>query len=156
MYETVLVVHILTAIVGFGGLVGHSMYSSRALRGTAGDAVVLFDSTVAVSRMAYYAIYAVGPLGVVLITLDADDPIEFSSLWISLSFLTWFAMIGLGHALITRNLKATIERAGQLDPSSNFADDRPGVDLLKKVALGDLLVQTLLIVSVALMVWQPG
>jgi hypothetical protein len=116
---------------------------------------MLFDATLGVTNMAHYALYAVGPLGVILISLS-DGDIEFSELWISLSFLTWFAMIGVAHGLITRNLKATAVRAKELEPSAGFRDDRPAVELLKKVALGDLLVQLLLVATLGLMIWRPG
>ncbi len=156
LYNTILVLHILAAIVGFGGLDRPLDVQLQSARGSnAGQASALFDATLGVTNMAHYALYAVGPLGVILISLS-EGAIEFSELWISLSFLTWFAMIGAAHALITKNLKATAVRAAELEASSAFRDDQPAVELLKKVALGDLVVQVVLVVSLGLMIWQPG
>ena len=63
VYRIVLLLHILTAIVGFGGLIAHSVYNANAFRSTAGHAVAVFKGTAAATNIAHYAIYAVLPTG---------------------------------------------------------------------------------------------
>jgi len=155
LYNIVLVLHIVVAIVGFGGLATMSAYNSRAMRGSAGAAATLFETTVDVTKVAHGAMYAVAPLGIVLVSLS-DGGVSFSELWISLSFIVWFAMIGVAHALVLKNLKAVAARATELDPTIDFATDPEALAGLKKMGMGDGIGQLLLIVALVLMVWQPG
>jgi hypothetical protein len=155
LFNIVLVLHVIVAIVAFGGLAMMSAYSSRALRGTAGRAAVLLETTADVTKVAHGALYAVAPLGIVLVSLS-DGDIEFSALWISISFVVWFAMIGVAHALVLKNLKAAATRAADLDPTSELADDPEALGYLKKMGAGDAIGQLLLVAALVLMVWQPG
>jgi hypothetical protein len=155
LYNIILVLHILVSIVAFGGLATMSAYNSRALKGTAGMAATLLDAATGVTKMAHGALYAVAPLGIVLISLS-DGAIEFSATWISISFLVWFAMIGVAHALVLKNLKVAAARAAELDPSTNLVDDSAALGALKQMGVGDAIGQILLVAAVALMIWQPG
>ncbi len=155
LYNIVLVLHIIVAVVGFGGMATMSAYNSRAMRTTAGRAATLFETTVDVTKVAHGAMYAVAPLGIVLVSLS-DGGVEFSELWISLSFLVWFAMIGVAHALVLKNLKLVSARANELDPTVDFARDSQALEGLKKMGMGDGIGQLLLVAALVLMVWQPG
>ncbi|NNF55887.1 MAG: DUF2269 family protein [Acidimicrobiales bacterium] len=155
LYKVILVIHILATVVGFGGFIAHSMYNARALRATAAEAKVLFGVTLDVSKIATYAIVAIMPLGIVLISLS-DGVFEFSAPWISASFVVWFAMLGVAGALITKNLKAAAARVAEMDPNATVADDTEAVSALKKVGAGDAILQLLLVIAVVLMIWQPG
>ncbi len=154
LYNIVLVVHIIVSIVAFGGLATMSTYNSRALKGTAGIAATLLDAAIGVTKVAHGALYAVAPLGIILISLS-EGAIEFSATWISISFVVWFAMIGIAHALVLKNLKVVAVRAAELDPTSNLADDPAAVGALKQMGLGDAIGQVLLVGALALMIWQP-
>jgi hypothetical protein len=154
LYNIVLVLHIVVSIVAFGGLATMSAYNSRALKEAAGPAATLLDASAGVTKIAHGALYAVAPLGVVLISLS-DGAIEFSATWISISFLVWFAMIGVAHALVLKNLKMASARAGELDPTANLADDSAALEALKRMGVGDAIGQVLLVGALALMIWQP-
>ncbi len=155
LYKIVLVLHIIVTIVAFGGLATMSAYNSRALKGTAGVAATLLDAAVGVTKVAHGALYAVAPLGIVLISLSEGN-IEFSAPWISISFVVWFAMIGVAHALVLKNLKVAAARAAELDPGSNLAEDPAALGALKQMGLGDAIGQVLLVGALVLMIWQPG
>ncbi|NNE96392.1 MAG: hypothetical protein HKN24_10225 [Acidimicrobiales bacterium] len=155
LYKVVLVLHILASIAAFGGLVAVSAYNSRTLKTTAGRAAPLLETTIEVTKFAHGALYAVAPLGIVLVSLS-EGAIEFSALWISLSFLVWFAMIGVAHALGLKHLKAAAARADELDPTTDLADDAEALDSMKKMGLGDALGQLLLVGALVLMIWQPS
>ena len=160
LYNVVLVIHILATVVGFGGFIAHSMYNAKALRSTASEASVIFGVTIDVSKIATYAIIAVMPLGIVLISLSQSDDVaqtfSFGALWVSASFVLWFAMLGVTGAMITKNLKAAAARVAAIDPSTVVSEDAEAVAALKKVGAGDAVLQILLVVTIVLMIWQPG
>ena len=155
LYNVILVLHIIMSIVAFGGLAMISAYNSRALRGTAGRAAALLETSVDVSKVAHTTMYLVAPLGVVLISLSEGEH-DFAAIWVSISFVIWFAMIGVAHALGLKNLKAAATRAGELDPTTNLADDPQALASMKQVGTGDAIGQLLLVAALALMIWQPG
>lgn len=155
LYNVVLVLHILLAIVAFGGLAMISAYNSRALRGTAGRATTLLETSVDVSKVAHGAMYLIAPLGIVLISLS-EGAHDFAAVWVSISFVVWFAMIGVAHALGLKHLKAAAARAAEVDPSTNLADDPQALASMKQVGTGDAIGQLLLVAALALMIWQPG
>ena len=150
-----LLLHIASAIVGFGGVIAHSAYHARAFGGTAGDASVLLRTTQTIAGAANYAIYGVFALGIVLIAVS-DGDIEFSEGWISGSFLVWFLLVGVAHGLIRPTVRSLSEAADAKDPGEKMTDDPAVVSLAKRLALGEGLFQLLLVVALVLMIWQPG
>ena len=155
IYQIVLLLHIASAIVAFGGVIAHSSYNAKAFGGSAGDARVLLGTTLTVANLAYNAMYGVFLLGIALVALS-DGGISFSEPWISAAFVVWFAMVGLTHGMVRKAATALKEKADSLDPDARMADDPDVLASAKKLALGDGLLQLLTVVAVALMIWQPG
>lgn len=155
VYKIVLLLHIAAAIVGFGGVIAHSAYNAKAFGGTAGDARVLLRTTQLVTNLAHYAIYGVFVLGIVLVAVS-DGDVGFGEPWISASFLVWFLLVGVAHGLVKPTVRALTETAEGMAPTSKMTDDPGVVGLAKKLALGEGLTQLLLVVSLVLMIWQPG
>lgn len=155
VYKIVLLLHIAAAIVGFGGVIAHSAYNAKAFSGTAGDAGVLLRTTQLVTGLAHYAIYGVFVLGIVLVAVS-DGSVEFSEPWISASFLVWFLLVGVAHGLVKPTVRGLTEKAESMAPDEQMNDDPEVVGMAKKLALGEGLTQLLLVVSLVLMIWQPG
>lgn len=155
VYKIVLLLHIAAAIVGFGGVIAHSAYNAKAFGGTAGDAGVLLRTTQLVTGLAHYAIYGVFILGIVLIAVS-DGSVGFDEPWISAAFLVWFLLVGVAHGLVKPTVRALTDKAEEMAPTATMTDDPEVVGLAKKLALGEGLTQLLLVVSLVLMIWQPG
>lgn len=155
MYEIVLVLHIAASIVGFGGIIAHSAYNSKAFGGAAGEARVLLSTTQRVTNLAHYAIYGVFLLGLALVALS-DPAISFGAPWISASFVVWFAIVGIAHGMVKPAVRSLLAKAESLEPSARMADDPEVLSQAKKLAVGDGLTQLLIVVALVLMVWQPG
>ncbi|MFV0524275.1 MAG: DUF2269 family protein [Acidimicrobiales bacterium] len=155
LYRIILLLHVATAIVGFGGLIAHSAYHAKAFRSKAGDANVILQSTRAVRSLAEYAIYAVLPLGIVLIAVS-DDAFSMGEPWVSASFLVWFVMVGAIHGLVRPAVRTIGERAAALDPASPLQADPAAAAASKRMMTGEALEQLLLVVALILMIWQPG
>ena len=85
----------------------------------------------------------------------SDSAIEFGDLWISLSFLVWFAIVGVTHGLVRPTQNRLVARAEALEPDQIVSEDSEAMAQAKRMALGEGLVQLLLVAALALMVWQP-
>lgn len=161
LYRIVLLAHITCAIVGFGGLYTHSLYSARALRMPAEPARALLSATAGAAKLAHYAIYAVLAFGIALI-LFSDGAIEFSATWISASFVVWFLLVGVAHGAVRPAIAGLQTRAEALADdqitagSRTLADDTESTGLTKRLRIGNGLVEVLLLVAIGLMIWQPG
>jgi uncharacterized membrane protein len=155
LYRIILLLHIATAIVGFGGVITHGAYHARAFRGPAGAAATILTATRGIGKIADYAIYAVLPLGIVLVAIS-DDAIGFGDPWISASFLVWILMVGAAHGAVRPAVKTMIERAGAIGEDTVLETDTDAAAAARKLMIGEAAVQLLLVVALVLMIWQPG
>lgn len=161
IYQIVLLLHIAAAIVGFGGLIANSLNNAKAFRSPVNQARTLLLATQSVSKVAYYGLYALLALGVVLIAIS-DSAFSFGAPWVSASFAVWFAMVGLSHGLVRPSVAGLIQRGETLAAEAPgqsmpiLESDEAAGTLAKKLALGEGLIQLLLLAALALMIWQPG
>ncbi len=161
IYRIVLLLHIGATIVGFGGLVANGINNAKAFRSPVDQATTLLRSSQAVSRIAYYALYALLALGIVLIAIS-DSAFSFGAPWVSASFLVWFVLIGVSHGMVRPAVAGLVDRAqslasaapGQAVPILE-SDDAAG-GLARRLAIGEALVQLMLVIALVLMIWQPG
>lgn len=155
IFRIVQLLHVLTAIVGFGGLIAHGAYNAKAFRAKAGEAAVLLRNTAAVTNIAHYAIYAMFVLGIVMISLS-DGAISFGAAWISASFLIVIAVVGIAHGMVRPAIRGLTERAEAIDPNTPLESDADAKALAGKLAIGEGLTQVLLAIGLIMMIWQPG
>ncbi len=155
IYRIVLLLHVVTAIVGFGGLIAHGAYNAKAFASKAGEAAILFKNTRSITNIAHYAIYALLALGIILISLS-DGHISMGAMWVSASFVVWFLMVGAAHGLVKPAMIKMQERSEAMDPEANLKDDAEITTLAKKLAMGEAGTQLLLLIALVLMIWQPG
>lgn len=120
LYRLVLVLHILTAIVGFGGMLACGLYINEVPRLSGRTGKALVDATAVVGRIPMAAFCAAPVLGIMLVWLS-DDLWKFDQAWISGSFLAYIALIIIAltvqvptmrklraHAVSNRHSEATI------------------------------------------------
>jgi uncharacterized membrane protein len=155
LYGVVLLLHIAAVIVGFGGVITHGAYNARAFRATAGTAREILAATQSVTNIAHYAVYAVLPLGIVLVAIS-DNLFSMGDPWVSASFLVWFALVGAAHGAVRPALRTLAQRAGALDPEASLESDPEAQAASKKLMIGEGGTQLLLIIAVCLMIWKPG
>jgi hypothetical protein len=155
LYRIVELLHILAAIVGFGGLIAYGAYNANAFKGKASDAVAVLKSTASVSNIAMNAIYVVFALGIALIALS-DGFHSFGHPWVSASFVVWFAIVGISHGMVRPAVAALTDAASAAAPDSLLSEDTGAMAAAKKLAVGEGLVQLLLAAALVLMVFQFG
>ena len=152
LYRLVLVLHILAAIIGFGGMFIAGFYGneSRKLPGREGLAVAETTLTVT-GRIPTVAVCAVPILGILLILLS-DDLWKFSEAWVSLSFLLYIVLMGLATGLQVPTIRKMVAMRATADAGSAAELQAMG----KKVATVGGIVNLLWVVILVLMVFKPG
>ncbi|HEX8770880.1 MAG TPA: DUF2269 family protein [Acidimicrobiales bacterium] len=161
-YKLSLVLHLLTAIVGFGALVAMGVFGARAAAHGEREGPVIFDYVVS-SRWAEWVIYAVPVFGIITLLLS-DDAWKFSQTWISISLLLYIAIIGVYHGAHRPNLVRMNQLMRELPAGAAGAaaggDAPPQVAELEargqKAGVFGGILNLLLVAVVALMVWKPG
>ncbi|MBW3555460.1 MAG: DUF2269 domain-containing protein [Actinobacteria bacterium] len=152
LYNLVFVLHLVAVVVGFGSMFMNGAYGAQARRRRGPGGQAIGEATLAVTKMAQYAVYSVPVFGILLIVLS-DGVWEFSHMWISLSFLLYFVAVGLVHGLVFPAAKRMNDLVGASGGTGEVAQMEA---LEKRVALGGMIVNLLVVVTIALMVFKPG
>jgi uncharacterized membrane protein len=161
-YKLVLLLHILTAIVGFGAVYLNGLYWRAAERRKGVEGLAIAEINYDVSQMAGYFIYAVPVLGILLV-LMSDKFYEFSQAWISLSFVLYIVMLGLMHGVLRPNVKkiqALMREVAAMGPTAAGAGRPAQVDEIERLGrtagLTGTILNLILVVILYVMIWKPG
>jgi uncharacterized membrane protein len=150
LYKLVLLLHILAAIIGFGGMFIAGFYGIESRRLPGDEGLVVAQATLKVSgQVPTVAVCAVPILGILLI-LMSDDVWQFSQAWISLSFLLYFVLMGLATGLQV----PTIRKLVALRAAGGNATQVEALG--KRAAAVGAVVNVLWVITLALMVFKPG
>lgn len=150
-YDIVLLLHIVTVIAGFGAMVFNAVYDMNAESTDASGAAEVTRGRLKVVGLAEKFLYAVPVFGVALVLMN--DAYEFSAAWISASFVVYIAAIGILHGLILPNYKGLAELLGSAaDGDLNAAEINSA---RKRLRMGNIGFNVVLVVALYLMIWQP-
>jgi uncharacterized membrane protein len=152
IYDLVLVLHILAAIIGFGGMFIAGFYGNAASKMPGREGLVVAETTLKVTSLApTMAVYSVPILGILLILLS-EDTWQFSDAWISLSFLLYFALLILAVTVQVPNIRKMISlRSGAEGVRATEMEARA-----RTAAMVGGIVNVLWVVVLFLMVFKPG
>ncbi len=149
-YNIVLFLHVLTAVVGVGGLVMGWAYDTVARRhGGQSGAAILDAELRSGSSVPIKALYLLPFLGIALIVLS-DDTFSMGDVWVSASFVVYVAIVGVYHGMIrpsrkmVRDMMTTGGSAGETEA------------VLRRATTGTWILNGLLVVALYLMIWKPG
>ncbi len=147
IYKLLLVLHILSAIVGFGGVMLNGIHGSQARKRPAPEATAIVESTMAVGKVAEMAIYAVFVFGVLLM-IAGDDTWKLSHLWLTASVLLYIAGMGISHAVMQKNTRRMRDVLA--------AGGGPELAVLgKRLGTFGPVLSVIVVTILALMVWKP-
>ena len=157
-YRVVLLLHILSAIVGLGGVMLNGIYAVASRKAVGRGATVLLQTNAKATKVAELFIYAVPVLGFALIGMS-DDAWGFDQTWIWLSIIVYAAALAISVGLLLpafRQFSRTITglEAGAIAASAEVDAGLDGL-LKKQAALGSSL-HVITVVILALMIWKPG
>jgi len=164
VYGIVLLLHILTAIVGFGGVQLNGLYAQQAQQRPGPGGVAINQAVYSVSKVAEIFIYLTFVFGFLLVLLAENDLIGFGQVWISLSMLLYIVALGLSHGVLFPSVRKANALAEEL---ANSEGPPPGAQgpppqvvqleaLGKKIGMTDMVLKLMLVAILVLMIWKPG
>jgi uncharacterized membrane protein len=165
-YKFVLILHILTVIIGFGGVFLNGVYGELAKNRKGSEGAAIAEATYTVSvHWAEWFIYAVPIFGILLV-LQSDKVWKFSQAWISIALLLYVIALGIVHGAHLPNIRRMNALMGELaamgPPPAGAAMSGPPPQVAeleargrRAAALGGAL-NLIVVVIVVLMVWKPG
>jgi uncharacterized membrane protein len=164
-YKVVLLLHILSAIIGFGAVFLSALYGRAAERHKGAEGLAIAETNYDVSQVATYFIYAVFVFGILLV-LMSDDVFKFSQGWLSASFALYLLGVGLSHGMLRPNVRRMhalmreLASGGPPVASAAGAGRPPQVDEIEHRARTVGIVGAVLNLNVVLllylMIWKPG
>ena len=164
VYKTFLYLHILSAIVGFGAVVLNGVYAAEVRKrpGREGQAIFEANSFIAL-HIAEYVIYGVFVFGFIT-ALIGKPAVKFSQAWLSTSMVLYLVGIAITHAVMIPSTKRMGVLLNELNagppPGAGATGPPPQVAEVqavgKRLALGGMVLNLLLVVILFLMVVKPG
>jgi uncharacterized membrane protein len=152
LYNVVLVLHILAAIIGFGGMFIAGFYGNEAGTMPGREGLAVAQTTLKVTgQIPTVAVCAVPILGILLI-LMSEDAIKFSAMWVSLSFLLYIVLMGLATGIQVPTIRKMVAMRAGAEGATSIQMQAMG----KKVATISAVVNVLWVVILILMVFKPG
>lgn len=152
LYKFIEVLHILAAVIGFGGMFIAGFYGNEARKRPGPEGLAIEETILKVTGLVpTMAVYTVPVLGILLI-LFSGDTWKFSQAWISLSFLLYIVLIVLAVAVQVPAVRKMVAlKAG--GGSGSYDEMRR---LAKTVATVGGVVNVLWVATLFLMVFKPG
>lgn len=160
-YNVVLLIHILSVVVGIGALTLNGVYALEAKNRQGREGLAIAEANAKVTKIAEYVILTIPLWGFGLLGMS-DGVYEFSQTWIWLSFLLWMVAVGIAQAVLLPADRRIRSLMGELVASPPAGGSGPPPQVAEIEALGKKagamggLLNLLLVVIIALMVWKPG
>ena len=159
IFKLLLVLHILSAIVGIGGVLLNGLYAAQAQKRPGPPGRAVSEANYAVTSVAEKVIYLVPVFGILLV-LASDKGIESSDLFVWLSLLLFIIALGISHSVLIpghRKINALLLEMEQGPPPVGG----PPPQVAQIQSLGQrqggaaMVLDLLLVIILALMIWQP-
>jgi uncharacterized membrane protein len=163
VYKLLLVLHILSAIVGFGTVFLNGLYGAQVKKRRGPEGLAISEANFFVSEVAGFFIYAVFVLGILLV-LVSDDAWDFSQTWVWLAMAIYIVALGVAQGLLRPNVKRMQALSAELiaagPPSGTPTGPPPqAVEIeqrAKVVAACGATLNVAVVAVLALMIWKPG
>ena len=160
-YNLFLLLHVLAAIVGFGGVLLNGVYAAKSRALPPDQALAVMETNAFVSmKVAEKAIYAVALFGVALVEVS-DDVWSWSNRWVWLSLVLYVAAIGVSHGALgpaVKEMLALQREVVEAGPPTT-AGPPPQVtrmaELGKKLGATSMYLDLSLVAILVLMIWKP-
>jgi uncharacterized membrane protein len=164
-YDIVFVLHLLAVVVGFGTVMLNGIRGAEAKKRPGPGGLAIGESGHLVNSVAEKFIYAVPLFGIGLVFMS-DDVWSFGQTWVWLAIILYVVGIGVSHAVMIPSEKRMNVLAGELvsagPPPSGAPAGGPPPQVVemealgKKMAAAGALLNVLVVIVVALMVFKPG
>ena len=149
-YQAVLVVHLVGAVLGFGGsALGTVMLRRAWAEGPEAAAAVRRSFEFAANRLTEAAAYVAGAAGAVAVLID--DRWTFRQGWVTTAFVLYFVWAGITHGAL-RPTGAKLAEAMDAGPERSADAQR----LRKRAELWSMASNLVIVAAIAVMVIKPG
>lgn len=160
LYRIVLLLHIVAAIVGFGGVVLNGVYAMHTQKRPGPEGRAVSEANYAVSMIAEKFIYSVPLLGIALVLLS-KDAFGFGDTWVWLSLVLYVLALGLSHSVMLpghRRMNALMLEIEQSAPPAGGPPPQAAqIEAIgKKMAPAAMVLHLALVAMLVLMIWKPG
>lgn len=160
LYKTLLVLHILTAIVGLGAVMLNGIYAAQAQKRPGPGGRAVSEANYFVSTVGEKFIYAIPIFGILLV-LASDKAWKFSQTWIWLALLIYVVAIGISHAVLIPGHKRINALLAEMEQGPPPVGGPPSqaIELQaigKKMAAAGATLNVFVVIFLALMIWKPG
>jgi Predicted integral membrane protein (DUF2269) len=160
LYKTLLVLHILTAIVGLGAVMLNGIYAAQAQKRPGPGGRAVSEANFAVSTIGEYFIYAIPIFGIALV-LASDKQWKFSQTWIWLALLIYVTAMAISHAILIpghKKINALLLEMEQVAPPAGGPPPQVAqVQAIgKRMAAAGATLNVFVVVFLVLMIWKPG
>lgn len=159
LYRVLILLHIIVAILGFGGVLWNGVYAFQSMKRPGPEGRAISEANFNVASFAEYAIYAVPVTGV--LAMWASDGIwSFGDLWIWLSLVLYAISLGVSHSVLIpghRKINGLLLEMEQGPPGAGG----PPPQVAQVQALGKRqgaaagVLDLMLVAILVLMVWKP-
>jgi uncharacterized membrane protein len=149
LYDWLLFLHILAAMVWFGGLVALSVFATRVLRGGEAEALKRFVGSLGAIGPVVLAPATVAVLGFGIWLVLDSDAWAFGQTWILVALALFAGAFLVGAVFLSRSAIGAQRAADR-------GDDGEAVRQLRRWSWGMRLILVLLVVATWDMVFKPG
>jgi hypothetical protein len=164
-YKIDFMLHILSIIIGFGGVMLNGIYGAEAKKRKGPTGAAIGEANLTVTKIAEKVIITVPIWGILLVILS-DGVWEFSQLWVGVAIVLFIAVMGFATGVQLKNQKrmtalaSELAMAGGPPPGASAGGPPPQVAemeaLEKKLGMGGAFLSVMVVVMIYLMVYKPG
>jgi hypothetical protein len=160
-YKFVLLLHISSAIIGFGGVLLNGVYATRAKKRPPAEALAVVEDNAWVSmKVAEVFIYLTAVFGLGLVGLS-DKAWKFSQTWVWSALVVYIVGLGISHGLLMPRVKKLIALMREVVTGGAPAGGPPPqvaeMEKLEPQIGGiSMALNLILVVVLVLMIWKPG
>jgi hypothetical protein len=160
IFKVLLVLHILSAIVGIGGVILNGLYAAQAQKWQGPPGRAISEANYAVTSVAEKVIYLIPVFGILLV-LASDDVFKFSTTFVWLSLVLFIIAIGISHALLIPGHRKINSLLLEMEQGPAPVGGPPP-QVAQIQALGQtqgvtaMVLDLILVAILCLMIWQPG
>ena len=166
-YKLVFMLHILSIIVGFGGVILNGIYGAEAKKRKGPEGAAIGAANLHVTEIAEKVILTVPIWGIGLVMMS-DGAWKFSQTWVWLALTLFVLTMGFATGVQLKNQKRMSALANELalagaggpPPGASAGGPPPQVvemeALEKKLGMGGALLSFMVVVLIFLMVFKPG
>ena len=160
LYRTLLVLHILSAIVGLGAVMLNGLYASQAMKRQGPTGRAVSEANFAVSSIGEKFIYAIPVFGILLV-LASDKAWKFSQAWVWLALLLYVVAIGISHSILIPGHKKINALLAEMEQGAPPVGGPPPqvaqIQVLgKRQAAAGATLNVFVVIFLVLMIWKPG